>query len=141
MPREQIDGPKKKKGNPLIASYAKAAGTQWKPGQSGNIKGRTPAKLITDALKGIYDNPENLKKFVLAAHKRALKGNPKFWEMIADRLEGKVLQQIEHTGNIIHEITNLEREMAKGSLQKIRALQSDNENPLLAEVVGPSEEK
>jgi len=137
MPREQIEAPKRKKGNPHIAEYAKAAGTQWKPGQSGNIKGRTPSKLITDALRGIYDNPENLKKFVLAAHRRALKGNPKFWEMIADRLEGKVLQQIEHTGNIIHEITQLEKESARRTVEKIRALESDSKTPLLAE---PAEE-
>jgi hypothetical protein len=136
---EQIEAPKKKKGNPNIAWYAKVAGTQWKPGQSGNPRGRTPEKLITDALKGIYSNPEELARFIRAAHSRACKGHVKFWELIADRLEGKVMQQIEHTGNIIHEITSLEQKMAKDSLHKIRALQSEAENPLLAEVVDPEE--
>jgi len=139
MEQKQIDRPKKKRGNPNIAMYAKLAGTQWKKGQSGNPKGKTPTKLITDALKGIYSNPEELAKFVLAAHRRAIKGNPKFWEMIADRLEGKVLQQIEHTGQIVHEITALEKTMASESLKKIKAMQSDAEQPLLAEYVEPTE--
>lgn len=142
MPQKQIEKPKKKWGNPLIGQIAKAKGTSWQPGQSGNPRGRPKEKLITDALRGIYeDNPKELARFVKAAHSRALKGNPKFWEMIADRLEGRVLQQIEHTGNIIHEITSLEREMAKESLQKIRALQSSSKHPLIAEVVDDPPEK
>jgi phage terminase small subunit len=42
---------------------------------------------------------------------------------------------VEHTGNIVHEITAIEQKMAQGSLEKIRALQSEAENPILAEVV------
>lgn len=142
MPAKQIEKPKKKWGNPLIGQIAKAKGTSWKPGQSGNPRGRPKDKLITDALRGIYeDNPKELARFVRAAHSRALKGNPKFWEMIADRLEGRVLQQIQHTGDIIHEITVLERAKASGSLEKIRALQSDSEDSLLTESVDTPEEK
>jgi len=48
---------------------------------------------------------------------------------------------IQHTGEIIHEITALEQQMAKGSLQKIRALQSSSKHPLMAEVVDDQPEK
>src|ERR1700689_376748 len=129
---EQVERPKKR-GNPRIAEYG--ALSHWKPGTSGNPKGRTPAKLITDALRGIYEDPKQLEKFVLAAHRRAIKGHAKFWELIADRLEGKVLQQVELTGNIVHEITEVEKSMAQGSISKIKALQSEAENPILAEGV------
>jgi len=56
------------------------------------------------------------------------------------RLKGSyapIEQQLQH----IHEITVLERAKAAGSLEKIRALQSDSENPLLSEVVDTPEEK
>jgi phage terminase small subunit len=47
---------------------------------------------------------------------------------------------VEHTGNIVHEITAIEQKMAQGSLEKIRALQSEAENPLIAEVVEDPQE-
>jgi len=58
------------------------------------------------------------------------------------RLKGSYAPtNIQHTGDIIHEITVLERAKAAGSLEKIRALQSDSETPLLSELVDTPEEK
>lgn len=56
------------------------------------------------------------------------------------RLKGSfapIEQELHH----IHEITALEQQMALGSLEKIRALQSSSKHPLIAEVVDPPEEK
>lgn len=46
---------------------------------------------------------------VLIAHKMALKGHPKFWELICDRLEGKVPLAIAHSGTIHHSIDDNQR--------------------------------
>lgn len=55
---------------------------------------------------------------------------------MAFRLKGSYAPvNVEHTGNIIHEITAVEKSIAMSSLQKIKALESSSETPLLAEVV------
>lgn len=132
--RQQSEAQKRPRGNPRIREVSRA--TQWKPGTSGNPRGRTPEKLISDALRGIYDNPANLKKFVLAAHRRALKGHPKFWEMIVDRLEGKVPQQVQIAGKITHEITEEEKRTADECLAKLKAYQDEDNRMLLLPAEG-----
>ena len=145
-----------------ITEAARKAGYSLKrPGQSGyqalkQIKERMPEVLerhglTDDSLIEKYLKPllraKETKFFafqgeVIETHDVEALGVRKDALDMAFRLKGSYAPtNIEHTGQIIHEITALEQQMAKGSLQKIRALQSDSENPLLAEVVGPSEEK
>ena len=91
---------------------------QWKPGESGNPKGRPKgSRSISDYLRkfGDLDTPEALRerlrtmfpkiarkgdKFTmeealwLSVYVHAIKGQPWAYNMIADRLEGKAVQAI-----------------------------------------------
>jgi hypothetical protein len=66
----------------------------WKPGQSGNPKGRPKGKSITTQLRKLMD--EGLEgrdladAMAKAAYKAALKGDHRFWKEIIERLDGKV---------------------------------------------------
>ena len=68
---------------------------RWKEGTSGNPKGRPIKKLcIADILKDIsseeFDsNSSKLEKVLRVVFNKALKGDMKAIEFIADRLEGK----------------------------------------------------
>ena len=68
---------------------------RWKEGTSGNPKGRPIKKLcIADILKDIsseeFDsNNSKLEKVLQVVFDKALKGDMKAIEFIADRLEGK----------------------------------------------------
>lgn len=109
--------------------------TRWKPGESGNLKGRPRFKPITDAIERILENPKECEKLAKKLVSKAKGGSIHHLRELMDRVEGKVIQQIEHTGNIVHEITDSEKVAALSSLQKIQALSSTCETPLLAEDV------
>ena len=67
---------------------------RFKPGQSGNPKGRAKGRSVTTELRRLMDEgfegkdlAESLAKI---ACNEAIKGNHKFWKEIIDRLDGKV---------------------------------------------------
>ena len=75
---------------------------KWKPGQSGNPKGRPKKEMsITDALRRIGEevNPQTKQtKIQILAEmiwETALKGDKIMAQMIIERLEGKPRQPIE----------------------------------------------
>ena len=80
----------------------------WKPGQSGNPKGK-PKRSLTTLLREAGEKGEVLgerlpegmtvaEAFAQAAWGHAIKGNPSFASQILDRLEGKVpsVVQVQH---------------------------------------------
>lgn len=73
-------------------------GHKWKPGQSGNPKGRKPGiKYVSEALRDLLADGKGLTKEALADAlaknlvKRALK-NSYDLSILLDRTEGKVIQ-------------------------------------------------
>lgn len=64
----------------------------WKPGESGNPKGRPKGRSITDRLRQIVEQDDGKVADALAkaATKAALKGDFRFWQEILNRLEGAV---------------------------------------------------
>ena len=86
----------------------------WKPGQSGNPKGRPPKnKTLTDALeralkkkdvKRGYDDISRKDAIAEILTQEALKGNLKAIDMILDRIEGRPGQSI----NLDADVTNRE---------------------------------
>jgi hypothetical protein len=79
---------------------------RWKPGQSGNPRGRLKGRTLTDKIldliaSGRVDNvklPEGQDvgdALARVAVVQALKGDFRFWNAILDRTEGKVPDRIE----------------------------------------------
>lgn len=77
---------------------------RWKPGQSGNPKGRVPnAKSLTDLLRSSVaakgpDGKLNMEAITDKVLQFALAGERWAVELIYDRLEGKPPQALELTG-------------------------------------------
>lgn len=75
----------------------------WKPGQSGNPKGRPKKKPFAEVLEQmISQEPEALESVVKAALTEASNGNVQAQKMISEILDGKPTQQVEAevTGNV-----------------------------------------
>jgi hypothetical protein len=86
----------KKKGGKLRGGVDPSVGkdTQFQPGESGNVKGRPPKTLITDAiLDAAADNPELVKKIGVNLLKRAGKSDSSV-VVVRDTVQGKPLQQV-----------------------------------------------
>ena len=66
----------------------------FKKGQSGNPGGRPKWKHITEMLKH-EDNQGKLEELVHVVYKKALSGDMRAVEFIADRLEGKVAHRLQ----------------------------------------------
>ena len=68
----------------------------WKPGQSGNPAGGSRKLRVTSALLALLDEKNGTADRALATKwlTEALKGDPKFFAMLLDRVEGKVVQPI-----------------------------------------------
>lgn len=80
--------------------------TPFKPGQSGNPKGRPkklPAldKLLAEVLGSPDDDDSPAKEILEALAKRAKKGDTRAAEIILDRAYGKAKQHIEIEGEPI----------------------------------------
>ena len=73
--------------------------TSFKPGQSGNTKGRPPmGESMTDALRAAM-TPDHRKKFAEKARQLAEQGDIRAMEFIADRIDGKPAQRQIITGD------------------------------------------
>lgn len=67
----------------------------WKPGQSGNPKGHSKARRVTDALLKQLDDPEIQKRLAEIWVQQAASGNFQFFRELLDRTEGKVPTPVE----------------------------------------------
>jgi len=74
---------------------------QFKPGQSGNPKGRPKGRGLTDRLREVLekDNGKAADELIKTAMREAKAGDFRFWNAIFDRLEGKVADRIQHSGD------------------------------------------
>ncbi|MCH8270225.1 MAG: hypothetical protein IH985_03330 [Planctomycetes bacterium] len=82
---------------PNYSGPAQLAEHAWKPGQSGNPKGRPKGTGLTDRLRKILERDDGraAQALVEVAVREALKGDFRFWDRIYDRMDGPVKQQIE----------------------------------------------
>lgn len=85
-------------------------GRPFQPGQSGNPSGRPKSKPITEAYKAILADPANREALAKALLKHAKKGNVFAAKEMADRVEGKVVEQVEITANVSLELRLVEAE-------------------------------
>lgn len=79
--------------------------TKFKPGQSGNPKGRPrkiPAldSLLADVLGEETDGMTTAKKILVALSKQAIKGNVRAAEVLLDRAFGKAQQNVDLSGTV-----------------------------------------
>ncbi len=70
---------------------------RFKPGQSGNPKGRPKGTTLTDRLRKLLDanEGEGAQAFVQTAYDYAMKGDFRFWNAILERIDGKVTEKLE----------------------------------------------
>lgn len=71
----------------------------------------------------IYLDPAEAMKSARAIVKRVNRGDVRAFEVVADRIEGKVIQAIEHTGTITHELTTEQIESANKFLDEVKSLE------------------
>jgi len=63
----------------------------WKPGETGNPKGRPKRPDMNEALdRVISESPHLLAKLINVGIDRAIAGDFRYWQAIYDRLNGKV---------------------------------------------------
>lgn len=107
----------------------------WQKGESGNPGGIYRSKEITEAIRRQINAPADDKFSLAKKHKRvdfiamqlvkdAMKGSLPAIKEIIDRIEGKALQGIEHTGKVEMSGTpearrKLEQATADGLLTKL----------------------
>jgi hypothetical protein len=72
---------------------------RWKKGQSGNPGGRAKGKSIVAELRSLLnegiDDVDLAKALAEVAYKHALKGDFRFYEMILERMDGPVAQEVQ----------------------------------------------
>ena len=77
---------------------------QWKPGQSGNPKGRPKTDSVTKAIRKLLDegiSGEPLYEAIArVAIQRALKGDKAFWQFVVERMDGKVADSLQQSGEV-----------------------------------------
>lgn len=95
--------------------------TRFKPGESGNPKGKPKGALCFKTVvkqileeEGLDETGERLANIVMITRKvldRAKTGNLKAYEILADRAEGKPVQRVEnkHEGDITLFLSNVEK--------------------------------
>jgi hypothetical protein len=92
----------KKQGNNKVGPCNPPKPHRFKPGQSGNPNGRPKSKPITAAIKKLLDKNDGAALLAIAAAsiEKASEGDHRHLKEILDRVEGKVLDKVEHSGNI-----------------------------------------
>jgi hypothetical protein len=109
----------KKKKKPVNQEQSRALNDgRWKPGQSGNPKGRPPrwlclTSLVLDKLEA--NNGEKAKELAEAAIKQAIDGNSSALKEIWERIDGKV------PDHVVVE-SEADEEMEAKSLDELRIL-------------------
>jgi hypothetical protein len=124
-----------KPGNPN-PKFDHLAPSRWVPGQSGNPAGRPKKKPITEALEAIYSNPKEAASAAMAMAKKVKKGDVKAFAEVANRLEGRVVQQVEMKGEVKHEFTVAEMEKARAVVNRLRVIDVESKE---TEEVGEGE--
>lgn len=72
----------------------------WKPGQSGNPSGK-PKQIFGPSLRRkLKKQPELLNKVIEGIIAKAAGGSVAAFEAVADRVDGKPMQQIEQSGSV-----------------------------------------
>jgi len=76
-------------------------GPRFKPGQSGNPKGRPTERPLTTALRDALDanDGELIRELVGVAIDRALAGEFRYFKEIIDRTDGKVSDRLDVSAN------------------------------------------
>jgi Family of unknown function (DUF5681) len=70
----------------------------FQPGRSGNPSGRPKKAPISDALREVLRDEKALRRFADAIFKQALKGNVAAFKEICERVEGRVANRVELSG-------------------------------------------
>ena len=114
---------------------------RFKKGQSGNPSGRAKDEL-TCVLRKFMDKKQQVKGkkasktlkelFVQKVVAMAFDGNQKCIEMIWDRIEGKPLQAIEHSGHIAENVID----MTKFSDKELRNLKKLQGKAIVKNITG-----
>ena len=77
---------------------------QWQPGQSGNPKGRPKTDSVTRAIRSLLEDGINGQPLYDAIAKvavqKALQGDKHFWQFVVDRSDGKVMDQVNQSGDV-----------------------------------------
>ena len=77
---------------------------QWKPGQSGNPKGRPKGTTLTAAIDELLDDDvkgEQMRRALArVAVQRALQGDFRFYSLLMERRDGKVPDKLESDGSM-----------------------------------------
>ena len=71
----------------------------WQDGETGNSNGRPKTKPLTDELKRLLaaNDYQALKALMAVGLRKALKGDYRYWQEILNRIDGKVLEQMDFT--------------------------------------------
>jgi hypothetical protein len=72
----------------------------WKPGQSGNPAGYSRGRRLADTLVALIDETGADKALMRVMLRKALEGDPRFMQMVLDRVDGKVAQKLELSGDL-----------------------------------------
>ena len=110
--------------------------TPWQPGQSGNPGGRPKTAPLSHACRELLarpvpDDPEGRTYAEVIAEmlgKKAIEGDIRAAQEIADRAEGRARQSVEinATAPLHHEITGEERRTADECLRRISVYEADD---------------
>ena len=77
-------------------------GRQFRPGESGNPKGRPTERPFTIALREALDanDGELVETLAQVAIDKALSGDFRYFKEIMDRTDGKVTDKVQHSGHV-----------------------------------------
>ena len=97
-------GENRKANGQLAAGHSVGESTRFGPGNNANPKGRPKGKSLTNAMRKLMDNgldgQDLTEAMAKKAYQMALKGDFRFFNLIMERLEGKVPDEL--IGEIRH---------------------------------------
>ena len=96
LARRQRTGGKLADGASPLNGQAPPPECRWKPGQSGNPRGRPVERPITQAIREALDAGDiaSVKELAATGLRRARAGDFRFWREVLDRLDGPVRQEL-----------------------------------------------